>query len=366
MFKIADRYIFREVTTLWLIVTAILLAFLFSNVAARLLAAAAANEIETASVGAMLGLNSIKYLTTLIPFSFFLATMLALGRMYQDSEMPAYQACGYGPKRIYKPLYMIAIPATLLMAWLSLDLGPWAATTQFSQVREQQARLSFGNLRPGQFRAVGGGKTVFYAENIDSDGQLRNIFIRSQNEGREEVIVADRGVQSLEDGRPRSLTLYDGRRYEGVPGQSDFRIIDFSSHGIPIDLPPPDLVSDDLELMSSLDLASSDGLEERSELHWRISQPFAVLVLTFLAVPLSRTDPRKGRYGKLIIGILIYLIYSNLLASALVMVRNGNVPAWVGTWWVHGAVIALAAILLSSDRIRLGRAARRSLPAPAS
>lgn len=361
LLKIADRYILREVTVLWLIVTAILLAFLFSNVAARLLAAAAADQIETGSVWVMLGLNSIKYLTTLIPFSFFLAAMLALGRMYQDSEMAAYHACGYGPQRIYRPLLMIAVPATLLMAWLSLDLGPWAASTQFSMVREQQARLSFGNLEPGQFRTVGGGETVFYAEQLEPDGQLRHIFIRSQTDGREEIIVADRGVQVSVDGRPRSLTLYDGTRYEGVPGRSDFRIIEFSAHGIPIDLPPPELVSDDLKQMPTAALAASPGLDEQAELHWRISQPFAVLVMTLLAVPLSRTDPRKGRYGKLIIGILIYLIYSNLLASALVLVVNQSVPLWLGTWWVHALVIGLAVLLLWSDRIRLARAARRPL-----
>ena len=98
LLRITDRYIFREVVTVWLMVTFVLLFFLFSNVVAKLLARAAANEFARESLGVLLGLTSIRFLATLIPFALFLAMMLALGRMYQDSEMPIYQACGIGPK----------------------------------------------------------------------------------------------------------------------------------------------------------------------------------------------------------------------------------------------------------------------------
>src|SRR3546814_8269688 len=50
--------------------------------------------------------------------------------------------------------------------------------------------------------------------------------------------------------------------------------------------------------------------QDRAELQWRVGAPIAVLVLTLLAVPLSYIRPRQGRYGKLVIGILAYLIYS--------------------------------------------------------
>ena len=353
LLRITDRYIFREVIVVWLGVTFVLLFFLFSNVVARLLASAAANEFARESLGVLLGLTSIRFLTTLIPFALFLAMMVALGRMYQDSEMPAYQACGLGPKRVYRPLFMVALPVTALMAWLSIDLDPWAAGQRFKLERADRAALAVGNLQAGQFRTMGGGNTVFYAERIDDDGRLHNLFIRREVGERQEIIVADQGLQQFEDDGSQSLILLDGKRYEGVPGEAVYRTITFSEHGIPIDLPEPDLESDDLRLISTQDLLRANDLPKRAELHWRLSQPVSVLVLTLLVVPLSRTDPRRGRYGKLIFAILIYLIYSNLLGSAQVMISRAVVPLWLGTWWVHGLIVLLTMILFAAQRMRM-------------
>lgn len=363
LLRITDRYIFREVVTVWLMVTFVLLFFLFSNVVARLLASAAANDFARESLGVLLGLTSVRFLTTLIPFALFLAMMLALGRMYQDSEMPAFQACGIGPKRLYRPLFMVALPVAALLTWLSVDLDPWAANQRFKLERADQAALAFGNLEAGQFRTLGSGNTVFYAERVDQDGQLHNLFIRREIDGRQEIVVAERGVQQVDEHGSQSLILFDGRRYEGVPGEAAYRTMEFSEHGIPIDPPEPDLESDDLELMSTAELLGATDIERRTELHWRLSQPVSVLVLTLLVVPLSRTDPRRGRYGKLVFAVLIYLIYSNLMATARVMMDQAVVPFWLGTWWVHALVVLLAVTLFIQQRLRMVWSARKKLPA---
>ncbi len=360
--RITDRYIFREVVTVWLMVTFVLLFFLFSNVVARLLASAAANDFARESLGVLLGLTSVRFLTTLIPFALFLAMMLALGRMYQDSEMPAFQACGIGPKRLYRPLFMVAVPVAALLTWLSLDLDPWAANQRFKLERADQAALAFGNLEAGQFRTLGSGNTVFYAERVDQDGQLHNLFIRREVADRQEIVVAERGVQRVDEHGSQGLVLFDGRRYEGVPGEAAYRTIEFSEHGIPIELSEPNLESDDLELMSTAELMGATDIERRTELHWRLSQPVSVLVLTLLVVPLSRTDPRRGRYGKLIFAVLIYLIYSNLMGSARVMMNQSVVPFWLGTWWVHALVVLLALTLFAQQRLRMLWPARKKLP----
>jgi lipopolysaccharide export system permease protein len=74
--------------------------------------------------------------------------------------------------------------------------------------------------------------------------------------------------------------------------------------------------------------------------------PISVLVLALLAVPLSRSSPREGRYGRLGIGLLCYLIYTNMLAIARLQVEQESVPDWVGVWWVHAVALAVAALLL--------------------
>jgi len=91
-------------------------------------------------------------------------------------------------------------------------------------------------------------------------------------------------------------------------------------------------------------LASAEP-EDRAELQWRLSAPLSLFVLALVAVPLSRSRPREGRFGRLGVGILVYIIYANMLNVARTMVERDEVPQWLGMWWVH-VVLGLVGLLL--------------------
>jgi len=59
-------------------------------------------------------------------------------------------------------------------------------------------------------------------------------------------------------------------------------------------------------------------------------------------VPLSKTQPRAGRYGRLAIGLLVFIIYVNMLSAAKAWIEQGSVSPLLGLWWVHGIVLLLA------------------------
>jgi lipopolysaccharide export system permease protein len=65
-----------------------------------------------------------------------------------------------------------------------------------------------------------------------------------------------------------------------------------------------------------------------------------------MALPLSHTTPRSGRYSKLAVALIIYLVYSNLLGVGKTWIVQEKVPVWVGTWWVHIIAIIITLILL--------------------
>lgn len=69
-------------------------------------------------------------------------------------------------------------------------------------------------------------------------------------------------------------------------------------------------------------------------------------MLAILAVPLSRTSHRQGRYTRLALAIVLYLLVSNLLNAARSWLQSGAVLPWLGLWWVHLLVVALAMILI--------------------
>ena len=163
-----------------------------------------------------------------------------------------------------------------------------------------------------------------------------------------EVVIAERGEQvESDDPGTRYFVLHDGRRYEGVPGTAEFSVMEFAEHGIPYEL--PDVEEPDLEhrAMSTADAVRSGSEEELAELHWRIGIPMATLVLSILAVPLSRSQPRQGRYGKLAIGLLVFIIYFNMMSAGKAWLEQGVVPPPVGLWWGHGLMLGLAFLLLA-------------------
>ena len=71
--------------------------------------------------------------------------------------------------------------------------------------------------------------------------------------------------------------------------------------------------------------------------------PLMCLVLTLLAVPLARLRPRQGRYARIWVAILIFLLYSQLISVGKVWIARGTAPAYLGLWWTHAVVIVTRA-----------------------
>jgi lipopolysaccharide export system permease protein len=347
LFRILDRYVFREVAVTWLAVTGVLLAILVSNQLARILGLAAANGLPQKVVMTLIGLTSIQNLAVLMPIGMLLATMMALGRLYHDSEMAAVRACGSGPERLYVPVMLLAVIVATGLAWLAFDVSPAAFGRAQDLKREALRDAQFGQLEPGKFRTFAGGTAVFYAERADAAGVLYNVFLERRDGDKVEIAVASRAVHRIEEGgRLHVVVLYDGERYEGTPGEPTFRKLRFAEHGIPVRIPDPDAGRLRPEAKSTAMLMASDDPVDHSELQWRASLPVMVLVLALLAVPLSALRPREGRYARVALAILVYFFYSNLISAARVWVEKGQIDPRLGVWWVHVLLAAFALYLL--------------------
>jgi len=349
MRRILDRYIFREIAMTWLSVTMVLLLILLTNQFARVLGDVAKGNLPKDAAMGVIGLSAAQYLTILVPIGLFLAVMLALGRLYRDSELPAMMACRVGPSGIYRPLLWLLVPLSLGVAWLSIDLAPRALQAVDRIGAEARRHADLASLEPGRFTMVGPENAVVYGERVDADGQMENVFLqRLTDSGLVEVVVAKRGEQKeSDDPDVRFLVLHEGRRYEGVPGTTQFRVVEFVEHGIPYRLPsldPPDLTP---RAMTFGSLLRAGEIEHIAEMHWRIGIPLATIILAILAVPLSKTQPRTGRYGRIGIGMLVFIIYLNMLSAAKAWIEQGSISPQIGLWWVHGVALLLALGMLA-------------------
>lgn len=343
-------------------VTPVLLIILVGTQFARVLARAAAERLPRDVMFELMGLKTVEYLTVLVPLAVFFSIVLALGRLYRDSEMTVMAACGIGPVRLYRPVLLLAGLTAAVLAWLAFDVRPVVAYRSHVVKIEAQRDLRANLITANRFRSTPDGSLVFYAREAGDEGSLEGVFIQRRRGDSVELAIASRGVQrTTADGRARELILYDGRRFVGVPGTTELQIVDFEEHGIPVVLPRADTRPDDPEMVLTADLLVTRKPEDWAELHWRLASPISLMILALLAVPLARSGTRDSRYERLGYAILAYLIYSNLLGVAYSLVAKETVSPTVGFWWVHLPMVAVALLLMAFQSgwrpLRLGRAA---------
>ncbi len=365
MGRILDRYILRQVISSWLGVTTVLLVILLTNQVARVLDRAAENQYPRGVVLELIGLSALQNLAVLLPVGLLLGVVLAFGRMYHDSEMAAALSCGVGPSRIYGPILALTAVVTVLLAWLTLSVAPGAAARVYDLRNEAARAGQFSAIAPGKFRSFGGGSTVVYAESAAADGALERVFVKRNRGNRYEIAVARRARHAISaDGSLHTMTLYDGERYEGVPGRAQFRIVRFRENVIPVRIPELDPRATPLEAAPTARLLASGELKERAELHWRVALPVMAVALTLLAIPLSRLRPRQGRYSRVWISVVIYFLYVSLASAAKVWIERGTVPEALGLWWVHALLVALTLVVVLVPGWR-ARLRHRDGPLPA-
>lgn len=343
-----DRYVLREVVVSWAAVSLVLLCVLVGNQVAQVLGQAAEYRYPLRVVRELIWLTSVQNLGVVVPVGLLLGVMLALGRLYHESEMAAIRACGIGPLRVLRPILLFALVIGAALAWLSLSLAPAAFDVAQGLRRDALRAAQFGALVPGRFHSFAGGTGVFYAESVNAAGELEKVFVERTVQGHQEIALAARARHFVEEGGLlQVIVLYDGERYEGTPGVARLRRMEFREHGIPIRLGDPVTGPARVETRSSGDLWRSRLPEETAEFQWRVSLPLMAIVLTLLAVPLAELRPREGRYARVGYAILLYFIYVNLLTAARSWLEKGTLHAFPGLWWPHALLLAVAGALMA-------------------
>jgi len=364
---IVFRYLSREVLVTLSAVSAVLLVIIMSGRFIKYLAQAAQGALDPGVLFLIMGYRIPGFLQLILPLGLFLGFLLAYGRLYLDSEMTVLSATGMSQQRLMAYSLAPATLVALMVAWLSLGLAPQGVTAVGRILNQQDALTEFDTLVPGRFQTLKNGNRVTYTESLSADrGELGGVFIsekRLSQDNKEQgigVLVAESGRQVIHEDGSRYLILENGYRYDGNPGKADYRAIKYGTYGIL--LPKPEISAEigEREAIPTRDLLGSDNPRYQAELQWRLSIPVLVFVVTLLAVPLSRVNPRQGRFLKLLPAILLYMAYLSMLIAARGQLDKGKIPMALGLWWVHGIFLSVGLLLLYWEPLRLKWAARRS------
>ena len=342
-----DRYLMRESLAAMLAVTGVLWIAMMANVGVQLFGTVMAGALPTQILPGLLWANAIKFLLFILPIGAFLGLLLALGRLYRDHEIPVLLACGASPFRLQRPVFLIAVIWSLLVAWISLSYWPATQTARDDMLQQARTASMYEQLPVGRFLVADEGRVTVYAERLGKDGRtIEDVFVHTLLPDAEGVERARRAWFEEDADGVRLLVLQDGRRYDGFIGQGDWRVLEFAEHRIDLGLERnPEAAKRKRSAADSLDLWQQGSPDDLAELIRRISQPISALLLALLALPLARVAPRQGRFARLGAGILVYVIYFNLITLAGKMVQDGRLVPLAGALLPHMLLLALIVVL---------------------
>ncbi|OGT23046.1 MAG: LPS export ABC transporter permease LptF [Gammaproteobacteria bacterium RIFCSPHIGHO2_02_FULL_42_13] len=360
--KIITRYLTKEVLNLLLAITTVIVFIFMCNQFVRYLGFVASGKYA-ANMLFRLVLCQVPILyAMLLPLGLYLGILLGYGRLYADSEMTVLLACGLSRRELFKITTSYTLFVALVIGILAIWVNPIVQLHRDQLMDLAESSTVFQTLMPGRFQTTKSGDKVFYVKAMSRDRQSMNdVFIAQTKQSMSKiktsdaenwtVISAKHGYERVDPHTGEHYLVTDtGYQYEGVPGQHAFRVIKYSTYGVRMS--PPVFSGHNVgeEALPTAQLIRQwKKLGYAAELEWRLSMPLSVIILGLLGVPLSRVNPRQGRFARLVPAVLIYIIYVNMLFVSRSWLERGKISPWLGVWWVHGLFLLLAWWLWSKD-----------------
>jgi lipopolysaccharide export system permease protein len=262
-----------------------------------------------------------------------------------------------------RPLLALVLPVVMVVGACSLWLAPWAERVAKQMVNEASRNLLVAGLEPGRFTQIANGGVVFVGRMSGDGSSFERIFIYRQKDDRLDVTTSNKGHLEVDDKGQRFLVLEDGFEVEGPRAGAgrDYRLMRYRRNEAQMPAASAKYDPNDPELLGTLQLLGDPRPEARAHLHSRIAPPLLTLAFALLAVPLARSAPRQTRYGRVVLGFLVYLVAFELMLMGTNWLEEGKLPLALGLWWLVLPVLAGAVWFYFTDgRMRRPRLRRRA------
>jgi lipopolysaccharide export system permease protein len=353
MLSILDRYFLRELGQAVAAVAIVLMVIVAGGTFARVLQQVANGSFPISVMFPVLGLRLVDGLSGLLPLACFLGVMQALGRMYRESEMHVLASSGMGARGLLRPSLMLTVLLVVVVATVALWLGPLASRTSDAMVDQANRSVVAAGLDAGHFTELPGKGGIIFTDTISRDGTVMGrTFIageRTRSDGSVHVNIVTGATGKLyqeSNGSGRFIRLNDGWRFDVPLGALNWRKMKYESNDAALSSIAADDSDDATHNQTTLALFGATDADSRAELAWRIASPMTALVLLLLALPLSRQSPREPRYGRILLAVLGYFLYTTLLAICRNQIAKGHWHNADGMWLLHVLTLGLAAWML--------------------
>jgi lipopolysaccharide export system permease protein len=315
----------------------------------NILGRAAGGRVASSDVIALIAFAALNYLPTVLILTSFISVLMVVTRSYRDSEMVVWFASGLSLARWIRPVLTFILPIVLITGVLSFYATPWAKQKSSEYTQRFQKREDLQQVSPGQFRESASANRIFFVEGVSGQSAVvHNVFVNTVDEKGTATVVAKEGVITTTPEGDRYLVLKNGRRYLGAPGSADVQTMEFERYSMRVASKSQELgAAQGVDAMPSAELFKGSGPAIQGEILWRIALPITCLLLPLLAIPLGFVNPRAGSSSNLIVALLIFFSYNNLVKALEATVREGRLSFALSWWPLHLAMAIVVALLFA-------------------
>jgi len=350
------RYLIGEVFKTQLAVFVILITIILSQRFVKILADASEGEIPGQLVLSIVALKLPQLAVIILPLSAFLGILIAYGRIYADNEMTVLHATGVSEWYVTRLTLLLSVVMAIMAGAVTMYFSPWSTEKEYQLMEKAESDAGLFSLVPGRFQHTSNENAVIFVQDISrSDAGLSRVFVAQNNvmdDGREvhSIVYAEAGSVREDAYGAQVLQLQHGRRYAGVVDSPAYEVTEFGRYQIQIREQEAEQRRRKLSSLSTAELLQQNSPEAVAEWHWRIAIPLSIPLLAMIAVPLSRVNPRQGKFGRLLPALLLYLGYYALLIIARSALEDGKIPPALGMWWLHLSALLIGMILIMRSR----------------
>ncbi|CAB9539033.1 hypothetical protein [uncultured Gammaproteobacteria bacterium] len=351
---IVAKYLMRNVWGISAAIFLIISLIIFGNQVVIMVQESLEYGVSTTDLLPLIAFNMIRDMPLIVSLSLFLAIILAIGKLYKDSEAIVMNSLGVGDKHFMVFIQPVVLPIFIFVLLLTTLVVPWAKQQKNLVISRSEHTPEFDFIKQKEFQEFKGGDIIFYATKVvngtkDTQKIMEEVFIYTLV-GDEPIITLAKKAQKHIDPITNNtyLRLKDGVRYHGFPGNNNKKILNFDLYDLHIidgKHQQFKLDSIQIESQSMVDLFYSDGFKEAAEFQWRLSQPLSIFILSLLGVLLGKASPRGGKNLGALFGVAIFILYNNALMIAKSALEHGDNSIWGGLWWVHFLMLGFIFIL---------------------
>ena len=327
------RYLFRQTASNFFGIFITILLMFFSGKFVVFLSSAATGRYPVDSVLSILAYTLPSVIEVILPLSLCLAIILSIGQLYVDSEMIVFKSCGISDTALLFYVQGLAILVFIIIAVFSLLLTPLAAKKMIQLENDPHTFSSLGTLTAGSFNKIDKGAVMYVGDLSQDKKSLADIFIASINkQGDISLLRANQGSVDIVADGDRKLELEGGSLSNLSVFNDNARFLNFASatHFYRESSPAEQLSFEAIDAMTTGSLLLKQRYDHNQDylaaLVWRFSLPWLAPIAAIIALALSETSHRRGRYAKLFPSVLLFMLYF----AAILLVKNGVANANIG------------------------------------